>query len=116
MSTTALSSEYMILIRQPNDGPGPGPEELKKIMERFALWMEGLAAKGMVVSTSGLDTTGVVLRGSSVTDGPFAEAKEIVGGYVHIQAESFEQAVEAARTCPELDYRLSLEVRPFKPR
>lgn len=88
-------------------------------MARFAAWMSGLNAKGMVEGTNGLETTGKVLRGPrgvSATDGPYPEAKEIVGGYVLINAGSFEAAVEAARDCPGLDYHMAVEVRPVRVR
>ncbi len=84
-------------------------------MGRFELWMKGLREKQMVVGTNGLEPAGTVLRGPrgrTVCDGPFAESKEIIGGYVLITADDFEQAVEAARDCPGLDYRMAIEVRP----
>ena len=118
MSSPASSSTYMLLLRQPA-GPIPPPEELQKIMARFQTWMDGLSAKGMVVGTNGLDVTGKVLRGrrgATITDGPFAETKEVIGGYVLISAASLEAAVEAARDCPGLDYGMAVEVRPVRPR
>src|SRR6185312_1732549 len=101
------SSQYLLLIHQPNTGPGPTPEELQKIMERFRTWMDGLYAKGAVAGTNGLEPTGKVLRepgGAVITDGPYAEAKEIVGGYVLINAANLDEAVAIARACPGLDY------------
>jgi len=86
-------------------------------MGRFTEWMASLSARGMVVGTNGLETTGTVLRGprgASTTDGPFTESKEIVGGYVLISADNLDAAVEAARDCPGLDYRMAVEVRPVK--
>jgi len=86
-------------------------------MRRFGEWIAGLSAQGVVISTNGLEDTGTVLRGrrgTSSTDGPFAEAKEIIGGYVLIAADSFETAVDIARDCPGLDYRMTVEMRPVK--
>jgi hypothetical protein len=111
--------QFLLLLRQPNDGAGPTPEELRHIMGRFGQWMQGLSARGMVVSTNGLDYGGATLRGSrgaSVTDGPYIEAKEIVGGYVLITADDLAQAIEVARDCPGLDFRMAVEVRPVKSR
>ncbi len=120
MSTPPSPSQFLLLLRQPHgDGPGPTPEEMRHIMSRFMAWMEGLTAKGMVAGTNGLEPAGKVLRGPrgvSLTDGPYAEAKEIVGGYVLINADSLEQALEAARDCPGLEYRMAVEVRPVKQR
>ena len=85
-------------------------------MARFHAWMEGIRSQTTIVSTNGLDPRkGVVLRGSrgqSVTDGPYAESKEVVGGYVLIEAASFDHAVALARECPGLDYNMAVEVRP----
>lgn len=117
MSSPSTRSQFLLLLHQPDEGPGPTPEEMQQIMGRFINWIEGMRANGMVLSSNGLENSGTVLRGSrglSATDGPYAEAKEIVGGYVLITAESFEQALEAARDCPGLDYRMAVEVRPVK--
>lgn len=110
-------SQFLLLLRQPNTGPGPTPEELQAIMARFGTWMAGLSAKGIVAGTNGLEPTGKILRepgGAVVTDGPYAETKEIVGGYILINAASLDDAVEIAQGCPGLDYRLAVEVRPVK--
>jgi hypothetical protein len=106
----------MLLLRQPYIGPGPSAEELRHIMGRFAEWMKQMSARGILVGNNGLENTGKTLRGprgASLTDGPFAETKEIVGGYIIITADSLDQAVEIARDCPGLDYRLAVEVRPI---
>lgn len=92
---------------------------MEKIMARFTKWMESMTAKGIVLGTAGLEVSGKVLRRSGeviVTDGPDPEATEIVGGYVLITASDLEEAVEVARGCPGLDYRMAVEVRPVKHR
>ena len=117
MTTPSTKPQFLLLLRQPNTGPAPTPEEMQKIMARFGEWMKGLNAKGMVVGTNGLEFGGKVLRGprgAEMTDGPYPESKEIVGGYVLITADSLEDALEAARECPGLDYRMAVEVRAVK--
>ena len=120
MTTLPEQSEFMLLLHQPHGGgPGPTQEQLKQIMGRFNEWMSGMRAKGLVVGTNGLDVTGAVLRGprgASMTDGPYSETKEIVGGYVVIKAANLNEAIELARDCPGLDYRMAVEVRPIKAR
>ena len=114
MNKPAPKSQFLLILRQPPGGTPP-PQELKKIMTEFHAWMESLRARNMVLGTNGLDPTGKVLRGAkglSVTDGPYAEAKEIVGGYVLIAADDLDAAVDAARDCPGLSYRMAVEVRP----
>lgn len=119
MTTPARNAQFLILLRQP-PGPPPPPEELRKIMTQFQTWMEGLRAKHEVLGTNGLvPTAGKVLRGPNgltETDGPYAEAKEVIGGYVLLAAGSFEEAVAAGRACPGLNYAMSVEVRPVMPR
>ena len=119
MNTKPDKSDYMLLLRQPNTGPHPSPEEMKEIMDRFGVWMESMTAKGMVLATAGLEVAGKILRGSggeTITDGPYPEATEIVGGYVLITAADLNEAVAVARQCPGLDYRMAVEVRPVKHR
>jgi hypothetical protein len=107
-------SHYLLVLRQPEGGVPP-PEEMKKIMAQFTTWMDDLRKKEMVESTNGLELTGKVLRGRRVIDGPYAETKEIIGGYVLISASNLDEAVEAAQACPGLDYNLTVEVRPVRP-
>ena len=117
MTPQPQTSQFLLLLRQPHEGPAPTPEEMQHIMSRFGEWMDQMRRNGAVVGTNGLENTGTVLRGSrglSTTDGPFAESKEIVGGYVLVQAGSLSEAIEMARDCPGLDYRMTVEVRPVR--
>lgn len=118
MTTQPKKSQFLLLLRQPPGGTPP-PEELEKIMARFAVWMKAMSDKGMVVGTNGLEITGKVLRGprgAMITDGPYPEAKEVVGGYVLITADNMDDAIIAARDCPGLGYGMVVEVRPVRPR
>lgn len=85
-------------------------------MAKFQVWMESLQAENRVLGCNGLDpTAGKVLRGGeeiSVTDGPYAEGKEIVGGYLLFTADDLDDAVRTARGCPGLSHQMVLEVRP----
>jgi len=89
-------------------------EEKQAHMEVWGAWMGGLAEKGKLVDGFPLDAKGTVVknRGEIMTNGPFAEGEEIVGGYVIVSADSFEEAVEISKGCPIFDYKGStLEVR-----
>jgi hypothetical protein len=114
MPTRSKKSQFLLLLRQPPGG-APPPAELKKIMAQFQTWMDGLRARHEVLSTNGLvPTTGKVLRdsqGLSETDGPYIEGYEVIGGYVLLAADSFEEAVAAGRSCPGLNNHMSVEVR-----
>ena len=114
------SDQFLIILRQPGSGPGPTPEKLQKIMVRFSEWMDGLYARNAVIGTNRLLQTGTVIRGSPgkevITDGPYIEAKEVVGGYVMVKARSLKAAVALAKRCPGLDYGMTIEVRPVQKR
>lgn len=78
-------------------------------------WFEGLAAKGQVEHANPLGLGGRVVSGPSgerVTDGPYAEGKEIIGGYFYILASDLDEATAIARQCPGLPLGLTVEVRP----
>ncbi len=119
MNSTPDKPQFLLILRQPPGGPPP-PEVLQPIMAQFSEWMAGLRAKGMLVGTNGLEVTGHVVRGPRrapvVSDGPYLESKEIVGGYVLIAADNVERALEAAGGCPGLDHQMAVEVRPVRPR
>lgn len=113
MSTSNNKLQYLLLLRQP-PGPRPPKEYLDPIMAKFADWMKGMQAKNLIVATNGLETDGKVLRGpggKSISDGPYPEAKEIVGGYVLISVADEAEAIQAAQGCPGLNYGMVVELR-----
>ncbi len=116
MSQPAASHHYLLLLR--HSGTMPAPDELARIMAQFKIWMDGIVARGEFVATNGLQFTGRVVRtGGMVKDGPFAEAKEVVGGYIVVAARDLDHATEIARGCPGLRQPgTTVEVRPIQPR
>ncbi len=106
-------SEFLLLLR--HSGQMPAPDELEALMQKFQRWVDSMKAKGQFVCTNGLEFTGKVIRtGGVVSDGPFAEAKEVVGGYIVIAARSLAQAVQIAKRCPGLKQPgTMIEVRPI---
>jgi hypothetical protein len=119
MTTSPELRQHLILLQYPHPAAAPSPEELQAIMARFATWMGDLKQQGRVVATNGLENTGKILRGpigaTIITDGPFAEGKEVVGGYVLLQPCTLDEAVAVAGACPGLDHRMIIEVRPVVP-
>ncbi|HEV8542764.1 MAG TPA: YciI family protein [Verrucomicrobiae bacterium] len=105
---------YMLLFRGKEWDEGLGPEELKRTLDRFLSWTDGLAKSGKVKGGQPLDRTGVVLGrgGKSIADGPFAETKETVGGYLILDVDSLAEAIAIAKTSPGLDFDITIEVRP----
>ena len=87
-------------------------------MGRWMDWMKGMGAKGQMAGTNRLQESGRVLRGpkgASLTDGPYVESKEVVGGYILINADDYAQAVQIAKGCPGLDRECAVEVRQVEP-
>ena len=92
------------------------PQQLQEIFNRYRAWRDRMTAEGRIAGGNKLDdATGRVMRrnGDSdvhVTDGPFAEAKEIIGGFFVIKAEDYDDAVRIAEGCPHLQYG-TIEIR-----
>ena len=84
--------------------------------QKWMKWMESLGQKGILVGGEPLQTSGKQVNGSKkvVTDGPFIEAKELVGGYLIVNAKDINDAVEISKGCPIFDLDGKLEVRPIQ--
>ena len=93
------------------------PEARQKSMERWTAWLRELEQKGHLRSAGQpLDGSGQIVKGGTraIVDGPFAEAKDVIGGYSIIIADNVKQAAELAKGCPGLDDSDgSVEVRPI---
>jgi hypothetical protein len=82
------------------------PEALQVEMGKWEVWMGELGASGKLIGGEPLLDTGklVASQGSVVTDGPFTEGKEIVGGYVAVNAADYDEAVALTKGCPQLGF------------
>lgn len=95
-----------------SDSRSMSPEESQQHMQKWFDWIGDLQAKGLYASGEALMPTGKTIRsGNVVTDGPYAESKELVGGYFIVKAENIEAASELAKACPDLSIGGSVEVR-----
>ncbi|HLH50033.1 MAG TPA: YciI family protein [Roseiarcus sp.] len=91
------------------------PEQRQKHTEKWVAWFKELGAKGHIKDLGRpLDAAGKVVDKKSVHDGPYAEAKDVVGGYTLIEAADLNQAVELSKGCPILDLGGCVEVRPVQ--
>jgi hypothetical protein len=92
------------------------PTELQQHLARWNAWTEGLLASGRLTAAHPLahPPTGKTIRGRDrvVTDGPYAESKDLVSGAVLVEAASLDEAAELARGCPIFELGGSVEVRP----
>jgi hypothetical protein len=112
-------TQYLLSIMQP-DGPVPPPQALGRVMEEVGLAMKELKESGAWVFNGGLHpaSTATVVRFQQgdflTTDGPYAEAKEHVGGFVILKAADLDGALAWARRFAKA-IGLPIEVRPFRP-
>ena len=90
-------------------------DEIQKVISQTKAWFERLNAQGKVKDGQALARKGAIVSGRNgrlVSDGPFAESKEAIGGYLLLDVETLEEAIEIARTNPALAYGASIEIRP----
>lgn len=113
---TPRSAPFLLLFRNAGEESHAHltAKERAELSARWNAWYEGLAARGKARQGSPLALGGRVVsgvRGQVVRDGPYAEAKEAVGGYVFLDAVDLDEATELAKDCPGLDIGLTVEVR-----
>ena len=115
MTSTNPKSEYLLLLRGDEFKENLSPQELQDAMGRFAAWFDRLKNEGKLKAGQPLGNTGKVITGKNrtVADGPFAEAKEAVGGYILLSVDDMDEAVELAGQMPMLDHGGTVEVRPI---
>lgn len=89
------------------------PEEMQASLDQWGAWIGGIAAQGKLVGSDALEADGKILTGSrrALSDGPYVEGKELVSGYLIMEAGSEAEAVEAAKGCPIFDLEGTVEVR-----
>ena len=93
------------------------PDEMQAIMQQWQTWMGGMAAEGKLADSGNrLGGTGQTVRpGAVITNGPYAEIKEMLSGYIVINAASIDEAAELAKGCPILKAGGNVEVRDVIP-
>jgi hypothetical protein len=114
MSEPAPRSEYLVLSRGQWDPELPR-ETIQRAIDDFYLWLDRLVDEGKMRVGQRLGTGGkTVARKSKVLDGPFGEAKEVIGGYWTILASSLDEAAAIAAGNPCLQCGLFYEIRPIE--
>ena len=110
-------AKFVLLLRSETVDYGAwSPEDLQKLLERFNNWAGSFAAEGKLESGEKLtDGMGRVITGlgkkQNVTDGPFGETKEVIGGFYVINADDYDHAVELCRDQPNLELGGTVEIR-----
>ena len=110
-------AQYMLLLHlDPAQGAKLDPTVMQQAVAKHQAWRQKLTDQGQYLGSHKLENEpGKVLRSTNgkllITDGPYSETKEWLGGYYLIEAPNYEAAVEAARDCPHLEYGGTIEVR-----
>ena len=112
---TQNHSGYMLLYRSDEWYNKLSQEELQKLINQNKAWFEKLTSQGKAKPGRALERTAVTVSGKNgrfVTDGPFVESKEAVGGYLVLDVETIEEAIAIAQSSPGLAYGGAIEIRP----
>jgi hypothetical protein len=113
----ALRGKFMLIFRGGAVSRHDlSPSELQAHVEKWYRWSDELARQGRGNAGTALDNPGATVRGRErvVTDGPYAESKDLVTGSLIFEAASLEDAIDVARTCPTYEFGGSVEVRPVQ--
>jgi hypothetical protein len=96
--------EYLILMRLDliTKEVQPSPEQLQVYMKEYQDWIATITAENKFVGGKGLSTEGKVIKSEVVTDGPYAEIKESLAGFIMVKAKDFDEATTFAKKCPIL--------------
>ena len=114
MNDKTPRSEFLVISRGQWDRD-KSPEEIQQAIDAFYVWHERLVLEGRMKSGQRLAAQAKRVSRAGVIDGPFAEAKEVIGGYWFFLAGSLQEAADLAAQNPCLGCGLSYEVRPIEP-
>jgi hypothetical protein len=106
--------KYLVFLRnQPTGGPpsSPSPEQMQQMFAAYNAWKEKFKDAILDMGDK-LKPSGRVVTAAGVSDGPFVESKEVVGGFMIVSADNYDGAVEVVRACPAVHAPgTSLEIR-----
>jgi hypothetical protein len=115
MSKQPPPSEYLIVSRGQWD-KNLSRDQIQDAIEKFYTWLDRLVNEGKMKAGQRLTYEGrTVARKNVITDGPFGESKEVIGGYWFILANNLDEAAHIAKGSPCLDCGLFYEIRPIDP-
>jgi hypothetical protein len=104
--------EFMMIFWNDKNNPKPSPEEMQDAIKMWQNWIGGIAAQGKLVATNALGPQGkTVMQNNVITDGPYAEVKEMIGGYLIAKTTDLEDAIKLTEGCPSLSSGGKVEVR-----
>jgi hypothetical protein len=109
--------KFMLLLHdRPKAFAKMSPEEMQQVVQKYVAWGRRLRARKLLDGSNKLtDDPGRVVRRrrgkTLVSDGPYAESKELLGGYFIVKAKNYDAAAECALDCPHLEYGGTIEIR-----
>jgi len=109
--------DYLFVFRNDfTSAPSGSPEEMQAMTQKWMDWIGSIAAKNKLTDRgNALSSVGKVLRpDNTITNGPYTEIKELIGGYTLVNAESIDEATELAKGCPILSLGGNVEVREIR--
>ncbi|HET7584732.1 MAG TPA: YciI family protein [Gemmatimonadaceae bacterium] len=114
----AATSDYLLLVREttPEVYERMSTDERRASLDRWNAWVDRMAATGKLRDGQPLASAARLVagaKGERVVDGPFAEAKELVGGYFLLAGMTLDDVTQLARECPNLPYGMTVEIRPI---
>src|SRR5262245_8587784 len=111
---TQNQNGYMLLFRGNDWLKSLSPEEKQKVTDQWMTWFRRLMDERKAVAGNPLERESKIVSGKNrvVSDGPFAESKEAIGGYFLLDVATMDEAVAIAQECPGLPYGARVEVRP----
>ena len=112
--STQSNNGYMLIFRGTDWYKGLSPEQMQQVADNWMAWFNGLKDDGRCVAGNPLEPQGKIVSGKSrvISDGPFAESKETIGGYFLLKVDTLDEAVAIAKDCPGLPHGIRVEVRP----
>jgi hypothetical protein len=114
MNSGTDNSGFMLLFRGTQWHKGLSPDQMQQVASEWKAWFDRLMAQGKAIAGNPLESHGKLVSGANgriLADGPFAESKEAIGGYILLRAETLDEAVAIARECPGLAHGAFVEVR-----
>lgn len=112
--STESNNGYMLIFRGTDWYKGLSPEQMQQVADNWMAWFNRLKDQGTAVAGNPLEPQGKIVSGKNrvVSDGPFAESKETIGGYFLLKVNTLDEAVAIAQQCPGLPHGIRVEVRP----
>ena len=112
--SASSNNGYMLIFRGTDWYKGLSPQQMQQVIDQWMNWFNGLKENGAATAGNPLEPEGRIVSGKNraVSDGPFAEAKETIGGYFLLKVATMDEAVAIAKQCPGLPYGIRVEVRP----